>query len=115
MLPLSAGPVAGLMVNEPPGPTLWLLYVKVGAAFAVIVIFRAAVAVALPSLACRVKLAVVAPQPAMRSAVTLPLLLTMFETVTPFAGLALVTVTVALPAPLSAPPTVAICEFEPGE
>ena len=65
--------------------------------FAVTVTFRVAETVELPSLACKVKVAVDAPQLASMSAVISPSELTMFEIVTPFAGLAEATVTVALP------------------
>ena len=84
---------------------------------AVTVTFKVAVVVKLPSLTCNVKLAVLpAPQDARMSAVIVPAVLTMFETVTPFEGLALVIVTVRLPGDVSLSVTVAICElmaFEP--
>src|SRR6185436_17554174 len=77
--------------------------------------FKVAVDVRLPSLAWRVKVAFVAVQLAMMSAVTFPAVLTIFDSVTPLDGFALVTVTVTLAAPVSASATVAICEFETGE
>jgi hypothetical protein len=78
----------------------------------VTVTLSVAVAVAVPSLTCRVKVALVAPVAATISAVIVPLELTMFEIVTPFAGLAVVTVTVRLPADVSVSLTVAIVEFD---
>ena len=66
---------------------------------AVTVIFRVSVIVELPSLACKVKLAVAAAQLATMSAVILPSELLMFEIVTPFAGLAEVIVMLTLPLP----------------
>src|SRR5437773_12400105 len=68
----------------------------------------------LPSVACKVKDAFDAEQPATMSAVILPPVLTMLEIVTPFTGFALVTVTVTLPLPPSSV-TVAICELVIGE
>ena len=59
------------------------------------------------------KLALVAVQSATTLAVTTPLVLTMVETVTPFDGFALATVTVTPPAPLSVSSTEAISEDEP--
>ena len=71
--------------------------------------------VELPSLACRVKLAVAdASQLATMSAVILPPVLTMLEIVTPLRGFAEVTVTVTLPLPPSSV-TEAICELVTGE
>ena len=78
------------------------------------VTFNVVVAVAQPSLTCKVKLALPAPHAATMSAVIVPPALTIFEIVTPFDGLALVTVTIRLPT-VSASLTVAIWEFEPGE
>jgi hypothetical protein len=70
-----------------------------------------AVAVAIPSLPWSVKVALLAPVAATISAVIVPAVLAMFEIVTPFAGLALVTVTVRLPADVSVSVTVAIVEL----
>ena len=72
-----------------------------------------AVAVAVPSLTWSVKIALVAPVAATISAVIVPLELAMFEIVTPFAGLVVVTVTVRLPLAVSASVTVAIVELLP--
>jgi hypothetical protein len=74
------------------------------------VTFRVAVVVPVPSLTWSVKVALVAPLTATISAVTVPAVLAIFEIVTPFDGLALVTVTVRLPADVSASVTVAIVE-----
>jgi hypothetical protein len=79
----------------------------------VTVTLSVAVAVAVPSLTWRVKVALVAPVAATISAVIVPLELAMFEIVTPFAGLAVVTVTVRLPLAVSASVTVAIVELLP--
>ena len=86
--------------------------------FGLTVTFSVAVAVAPPpSVAVSVKPAVVAPQAAIASAVTVPLVLTIFDTVTPFtvddAPPLIVTVTPL--APLSLSLTVAIVEFEIAE
>ena len=70
-----------------------------------------AVAVAVPSLTWSVKVAFVAPVAATMSAVIVPVVLAIFEIVTPFDGLALVTVTVRLPAAVSGSVTVAIVEL----
>ena len=72
---------------------------------------RVAVAVAVPSLTRRVKVALVAPVAATISAVIVPVVLEILEIVTPVDGLALVTVTVRLPAAVSASVTVAIVEL----
>lgn len=77
--------------------------------------FRVAVAVDVPSLTCKVKLALAAVQFARMSAVIVPLVLTRLESATPFVGLALVTVTVKLSAAVSASPTVATVELLTGE
>ena len=79
---------------------------------AVTVTVKVSVAVEVPSLACKVKVAFDAPQLAAMSAVILPPVLTMFEIVTPLAGLADVTITATLPLPPSSV-TVAICELLP--
>jgi hypothetical protein len=79
----------------------------------VTVTLSVAVAVPVPSLTWRVKVALVAPVAATISAVIVPLELAMFEIVTPFAGLAVVTVTVRLPLAVSASVTVAIVELLP--
>ncbi len=71
------------------------------------------VAVAIPSLTWSVKVALLAPVAATIFAVTVPAVLAIFEIVTPFDGLALVTVTVRLPAAVSASVTVAIVELLP--
>ena len=63
--------------------------------------FKVAVAVEVPSEACKVKLASVAVQLAAMLAVMLPPELMMLETVTPLEGLAEVTVTLTRPAPPS--------------
>ena len=62
-------------------------------------IFKVPVTVELPSLACKIKVAVDASQLATMSAVMLPSELMMFEIVTPFAGLAEVTMMLTLPLP----------------
>ena len=69
----------------------------------------------LPSLASRIKVAFVAAHSVATSAVIVPLVLTMFCSLTPLDGLAVTTVTVTAPAPLSASPTVAIVALEAGE
>ncbi len=51
----------------------------------------------------------------MMSAVIVPPVLTILETVTPFDGFALVIETVTPPAPLSVSPAVAICELDEAE
>ena len=71
------------------------------------------VAVAVPSLTWSVKVALLAPVAATILAVTVPAVLEIPEIVTPFDGLALVTVTVRLPAAVSASVTVAIVELLP--
>src|SRR6266498_2985471 len=71
----------------------------VGEVLAVTVIFRVPVTVELPSLACKVKVAVDASELATMSAVIFPSELMMLEIVTPFAGLAEVTVMLTLPLP----------------
>ena len=81
----------------------------------VTVTFKVAVAVRLPSLTCKVKLALDAAQLATMSAVIVPLVLTMLDSVTPLDGLALVTVTARLPATVSLSLTVAMVELEAGE
>ena len=58
------------------------------------------VVVAKPSLACKVKLALVAVQVATMSAVMVPLVLTIFDSVTPFDGLALGGLGVGEPPPV---------------
>ena len=73
-----------------------------------------AIAVAVPSLTWSVKVVLVAPLAAAIFAVTVPAVLTKFEIVTPFDGLALITVTVRLPADVSASVTVAIVELPIG-
>jgi hypothetical protein len=70
-----------------------------------------AIAVAVPSLTWSVKVALVAPVAATIFAVIVPAVLAIFEIVTPFDGLALVTVTVRLPADVSVSVTVAIVEL----
>ena len=62
---------------------------------------KVAVFVEVPSLACNVKLALVAVHDATTSAVTVPAVFTIFEIVTPLDGFALSTVTITAPAPLS--------------
>jgi hypothetical protein len=78
------------------------------------VTFRVAVAVPVPSLTSSVKVALVAPLAAAIFAVTVPAVLTIFEIVTPFDGLALITVTVRFPADVSASVTDAIVELPTG-
>ena len=86
-----------------------------GWVLAVTVIFKVAVAVEVPSLTCKVKLALVAAQLAAISAVMVPFELTMLEMVTPLEGLAVVRVTVRLPGAVSASLTKAMVEFVAGE
>jgi hypothetical protein len=102
-------------VSVPPGPVPppgWEPTVG-GSAVTAGVTVTLSVAVAVPSLTRRVKVALVAPVAATISAVIVPLELAMFEIVTPFAGLAVVTVTIRLPADVSASLTVAIVELLP--
>ena len=105
---LSNGPAAGLMVVELFGVIAGGFgYVSTGGVLGVTETFKFAVLVFVPSEACSVKLAFVAVQLAPMSAVMMPLVLTRFETVTPFDGLADATVTVTFPLPPSSA-TVAI-------
>ena len=75
------------------------------------VTLSSAVVVAVPSLTWSVKVVLVALLAATISAVTVPFVFTIFETVTPFDGLLLVTVTVRLPAAVSGSVTVAMVEL----
>ena len=79
---------------------------------AVTVTVKVSVEVKKPSLACSVKVALVALQDATTSAVTVPAVLTIFEIVTPLDGFALVTVTTTEPGPVSASLTVAMVGLE---
>ena len=67
------------------------------------------------SVAFNVKLAFEAPHAASTLAVITPPVFKMFDTVTPFEGLALVIVTIGPPGPCSASPTLAIVEFKTGD
>jgi len=80
----------------------------------VTVTFNVPVAVKLPSLTCKVKLALVALHVATASAEIVPLVLSRLESVTPLDGLALMIVTIKLPGAVSLSPTVAMVEFDAG-
>src|SRR5215211_4161417 len=88
-----------------------------GAVLAVTVTLRVVCAVLAPSVADNVKLALVAPQAAMISAVTVPLVLMRLETVTPLtvAEAPPLTVTVTPPSPTSKLLTVAMVELAEGD
>ncbi|NDD63130.1 MAG: hypothetical protein EBZ36_03990 [Acidobacteria bacterium] len=103
--------IVELVALEPATRDNPLAAVIVGAWLFVTVTLRVAVAVAVPSLTWRVKVALVAPVAAAIFAVIVPFALAMVEIVTPLEGLADVTVTVRLPLGVSASVTVAIVEL----
>jgi hypothetical protein len=90
---------------------------KPGAVLSVTVTLRIVCAALLPSDADNMKLALVAPQAAMISAVTDPLVLTRLETVTPLTvdEAPPSTVTLTLPSPMSKLLTAAMVELAEGD